>query len=77
MLGLFPIVTVLDFRIFLFVLLINVTVNLQCTEEAHRPVDCGTVVKWILKNSAESENMNWYRFLRVLLMQISFSRKID
>lgn len=34
--------------------------DLQCTEEAHRPVDCGTVSKWILKNSAESENMNWY-----------------
>lgn len=34
--------------------------TLQCTEEAHRPVDCGTVAKWILKNSAESENMNWY-----------------
>ncbi|RDX90148.1 putative E3 ubiquitin-protein ligase ARI7 [Mucuna pruriens] len=33
----------------------------NCTEEAHRPVDCGTVAKWILKNSAESENMNWYR----------------
>ncbi|WCJ38898.1 RING/U-box superfamily protein [Euphorbia peplus] len=31
----------------------------SCTEEAHRPVDCGTVAKWILKNSAESENMNW------------------
>ncbi|KAJ6772519.1 RBR-TYPE E3 UBIQUITIN TRANSFERASE [Salix koriyanagi] len=31
----------------------------NCTEEAHRPVDCGTVAKWILKNSAESENMNW------------------
>lgn len=38
--------------------LVNLT--LQCTEEAHRPVDCGTVAKWILKNSAESENMNWY-----------------
>lgn len=36
-----------------------VNLNLQCTEEAHRPVDCGTVAKWILKNSAESENMNW------------------
>ncbi|KAI9085196.1 hypothetical protein K1719_032829 [Acacia pycnantha] len=24
----------------------------NCTEEAHRPVDCGTVAKWILKNSA-------------------------
>ncbi|KAL3507131.1 hypothetical protein ACH5RR_032513 [Cinchona calisaya] len=31
----------------------------NCTEEAHRPVDCETVAKWILKNSAESENMNW------------------
>ncbi|KAE8681893.1 putative E3 ubiquitin-protein ligase ARI8 [Hibiscus syriacus] len=31
----------------------------NCAEEAHRPVDCGTVAKWILKNSAESENMNW------------------
>ncbi|KAE8664109.1 putative E3 ubiquitin-protein ligase ARI8 [Hibiscus syriacus] len=31
----------------------------NCAEEAHRPVDCGTVGKWILKNSAESENMNW------------------
>eukprot|EP00850_Spirogloea_muscicola_P007257 SM000036S13301 [mRNA] locus=s36:396602:401301:- [translate_table: standard] len=31
----------------------------NCLEEAHRPVDCGTVAKWILKNSAESENMNW------------------
>ncbi|KAK9735837.1 hypothetical protein RND81_04G231800 [Saponaria officinalis] len=33
--------------------------RLMCTEEAHRPVDCGTVSKWIMKNSAESENMNW------------------
>ncbi|KAH9624714.1 hypothetical protein KSS87_015613 [Heliosperma pusillum] len=31
----------------------------NCTEEAHRPVDCSTVAKWILKNSAEAENMNW------------------
>ncbi|KAJ6792963.1 putative E3 ubiquitin-protein ligase ARI8 isoform X1 [Iris pallida] len=31
----------------------------NCTEEAHRPVDCETVARWILKNSAESENMNW------------------
>ncbi|BBN00641.1 ariadne-1 [Marchantia polymorpha subsp. ruderalis] len=31
----------------------------NCLEEAHRPVDCGTVKKWIRKNSAESENMNW------------------
>ncbi|PNY10795.1 putative E3 ubiquitin-protein ligase ARI8-like protein [Trifolium pratense] len=41
----------------------------NCTEEAHRPVDCDTVSKWILKNSAESENMNcsvfafWYVFM--------------
>ncbi|ONM03493.1 putative E3 ubiquitin-protein ligase ARI5 [Zea mays] len=32
----------------------------NCTEEAHRPVNCETVSKWILKNSAESENMNWF-----------------
>lgn len=38
----------------------NVEHKPQCTEEAHRPVDCSTVAKWILKNSAESENMNWY-----------------
>ncbi|KAK7264928.1 hypothetical protein RJT34_32541 [Clitoria ternatea] len=38
----------------------------NCNEEAHRPVDCDTVAKWILKNSAESENMNWYRFLSVV-----------
>ncbi|KAL1200345.1 putative E3 ubiquitin-protein ligase ARI5 [Cardamine amara subsp. amara] len=31
----------------------------NCTEEAHRPVDCDTVAQWIRKNSAESENMNW------------------
>ncbi|KAM5570124.1 putative E3 ubiquitin-protein ligase ARI7 [Rosa sericea] len=31
----------------------------NCTEETHRPVDCNTVRLWILKNSAESENMNW------------------
>lgn len=35
---------------------------LQCTQEAHRPMDCDTVGKWILKNSAESENTNWYDF---------------
>ena len=44
--------------------------SLQCTEEAHRPVDCGTVGKWILKNSAESENMNWYEIIRVLSWKI-------
>ncbi|OEL31428.1 putative E3 ubiquitin-protein ligase ARI8 [Dichanthelium oligosanthes] len=36
----------------------------NCTEEAHRPVNCETVSKWILKNSAESENMNCFFRLR-------------
>lgn len=31
----------------------------NCSEETHRPVVCETVAKWIMKNSAESENMNW------------------
>lgn len=31
----------------------------NCKEEAHRPIDCKTVKKWILKNTAESENVNW------------------
>ncbi|KAJ0804652.1 putative protein kinase AGC-NDR family [Helianthus annuus] len=31
----------------------------DCIEETHPPVDCETVSKWIMKNSAESENMNW------------------
>ncbi|ONK72465.1 uncharacterized protein A4U43_C04F19720 [Asparagus officinalis] len=31
----------------------------NCMEDAHRPVVCETVAKWTLKNSAESENMNW------------------
>lgn len=30
----------------------------SCKEEAHRPVACETVRKWVTKNSAESENMN-------------------
>ena len=30
-----------------------------CKEEAHRPVDCDTVRIWMIKNSAESENMTW------------------
>ncbi|KAI3889099.1 hypothetical protein MKX03_004262 [Papaver bracteatum] len=33
--------------------------NKKCTEEAHRPVDCVTVAKWILKNCAELKSMNW------------------
>ncbi|KAF9605868.1 hypothetical protein IFM89_019840 [Coptis chinensis] len=31
----------------------------NCTEDAHRPVDCSTVSKWTLKNKDESENVNW------------------
>ncbi|KAI7836399.1 hypothetical protein COHA_009731 [Chlorella ohadii] len=31
----------------------------NCKEEAHRPVDCETVRLWMIKNSAESENLNW------------------
>lgn len=31
----------------------------QCEMEAHSPVDCNTVQKWIEKNSNESENLNW------------------
>ncbi|KAF9626673.1 hypothetical protein IFM89_038768 [Coptis chinensis] len=31
----------------------------NCLEETHRPVECDTVVKWMLKNSAESENVTW------------------
>lgn len=30
-----------------------------CLEDAHRPVDCDTVFKWVLKNTAEAENTNW------------------
>lgn len=30
-----------------------------CGEEAHRPVDCETVKKWVEKTSVESENLNW------------------
>ncbi|KAJ4837687.1 hypothetical protein Tsubulata_013497, partial [Turnera subulata] len=31
----------------------------SCNQEGHRPVDCETVKKWILKNSAESENVKY------------------
>lgn len=31
----------------------------DCGEEAHRPLDCGTVKRWIVKNGAESENVTW------------------
>mmetsp|Transcript_896 Transcript_896/g.3259 ORF Transcript_896/g.3259 Transcript_896/m.3259 type:complete len:534 (-) Transcript_896:162-1763(-) len=31
----------------------------SCMEEAHRPVDCDTVRKWNVKNSAESGNVSW------------------
>jgi hypothetical protein len=31
----------------------------SCGAEAHRPLACDTVRAWLLKNSAESENMTW------------------
>nr|VDD14436.1 unnamed protein product [Brassica rapa] len=31
----------------------------KCCEDAHRPVDCHTVAKWIFKNNDESENTTW------------------
>eukprot|EP01023_Acetabularia_acetabulum_P000094 TRINITY_DN10041_c0_g2_i1.p1 TRINITY_DN10041_c0_g2~~TRINITY_DN10041_c0_g2_i1.p1 ORF type:complete len:722 (-),score=129.35 TRINITY_DN10041_c0_g2_i1:123-2192(-) len=31
----------------------------QCKCEAHRPVDCKTVVEWLKKAGAESENLNY------------------
>lgn len=31
----------------------------SCGAEAHRPLACATVRAWLLKNSAESENMTW------------------
>lgn len=31
----------------------------NCTEENHRPVDCETVGKWILKNEVDSQNAKW------------------
>ncbi|XVE55982.1 hypothetical protein DITRI_Ditri03aG0201000 [Diplodiscus trichospermus] len=31
----------------------------NCTQEAHRPVDCDTVTKWMLKNSSEGETVNY------------------
>ncbi|PRQ22802.1 putative aminoacyltransferase, E1 ubiquitin-activating enzyme [Rosa chinensis] len=31
----------------------------NCTEENHRPVDCETVGKWILKNKDDSQNAQW------------------
>jgi len=31
----------------------------NCGEECHRPVNCAMRRKWIIKNSAESENLNW------------------
>ncbi|XP_026429271.1 probable E3 ubiquitin-protein ligase ARI8 [Papaver somniferum] len=30
-----------------------------CSKEAHRPVNCSTMEKWILKNNDESENVTW------------------
>ncbi|KAG2501662.1 hypothetical protein HYH03_000165 [Edaphochlamys debaryana] len=37
----------------------SATFCFNCKEEAHRPVSCETVTRWMTKNSAESENMNW------------------
>ncbi|KAI3880485.1 hypothetical protein MKX03_001693 [Papaver bracteatum] len=31
----------------------------NCLDDAHRPVDCNTVHKWAVKNTAESENLTW------------------
>ncbi|KAH7524037.1 hypothetical protein FEM48_Zijuj06G0075800 [Ziziphus jujuba var. spinosa] len=31
----------------------------NCNQEAHRPVDCDTVAKWIVKNNDESQNSDW------------------
>ncbi|KAM5564781.1 putative E3 ubiquitin-protein ligase ARI8 [Rosa sericea] len=31
----------------------------SCTEESHRPVDCETVRKWIMKNKDSSQNAQW------------------
>ncbi|XVF73669.1 hypothetical protein PTKIN_Ptkin13bG0001500 [Pterospermum kingtungense] len=31
----------------------------NCGEEAHSPVDCETVTKWMLKNNSEAENVNY------------------
>ncbi|OMO74958.1 Zinc finger, RanBP2-type [Corchorus olitorius] len=31
----------------------------NCTEEAHRPVDCETAKNWMAKNSSEAENVNY------------------
>ena len=30
-----------------------------CGEEAHRPANCSLIKEWKMKNSAESENINW------------------
>ncbi|RID68307.1 hypothetical protein BRARA_C00475 [Brassica rapa] len=31
----------------------------NCTQDAHRPVDCDRVSQWIRKNSVEAENTKW------------------
>ncbi|KAK1354207.1 hypothetical protein POM88_047463 [Heracleum sosnowskyi] len=31
----------------------------NCLEEAHSPVECDTALKWMVKNSSESENVTW------------------
>lgn len=34
-------------------------VGIVAREDAHHPVDCDTVAKWMLKNRMESENVSW------------------
>ncbi|KAL8132918.1 hypothetical protein AgCh_008412 [Apium graveolens] len=31
----------------------------KCIKDGHRPVDCDTVARWILKNKAEASNVEW------------------
>ncbi|MFS7983185.1 putative IBR domain, E3 ubiquitin ligase RBR family, TRIAD supradomain-containing protein [Helianthus anomalus] len=31
----------------------------KCMEDAHRPLACETVEKWVMKNTNEAENTNW------------------
>ncbi|KAK1422051.1 hypothetical protein QVD17_24909 [Tagetes erecta] len=31
----------------------------KCMEDAHRPLGCETVGKWVMKNSTEAESTNW------------------
>ncbi|GAB2258368.1 hypothetical protein Droror1_Dr00014528 [Drosera rotundifolia] len=46
-------------------------------ESLHRPIDCSTVSKWIMKNSAESENMNWADRARISIMKEELFRLLS